>query len=112
MKPIFMTVGQQLHLMIIPDADAHANGHPALTYTYSIYKNQENGNGISLGIKESSLHLEKKNDNSYMGFIAFEQPDKSTTYYKDGTHELTSTELDEVIEQINHYRGTPAMWSI
>lgn len=94
-----------------PDATAHADGHPALTYTYSIYKDGENNTSM-LNEKESSLHLEKKNDNSYMGFIAFEQNDKSFTYYDDGMHELTSTELEEVIEQINEYRNTPGMWSV
>jgi len=37
MKPIFTTVGDKRHLLIIPDSEASADGHAILTYTYSLY---------------------------------------------------------------------------
>lgn len=39
MQPIYLHVDNKLPLMIIPDSVAHIDGHPALTYTYVIYKN-------------------------------------------------------------------------
>ncbi|WP_431200207.1 hypothetical protein ACQ86K_08875 [Mucilaginibacter sp. P19] len=38
MKPFFITIAKNLTLLIVPDSDAHADGHPVLTYTYSIYR--------------------------------------------------------------------------
>lgn len=110
MQPIFITVGT-VPLMIIPDSEAHANGHPVLTYTYSIYKDKKNNNNGLAG-KENTLHLLKKDNPDYMGFITFEQPGKLFTYTADGDIVLSGTEVEEIIELISHYRDTPAMWSI
>lgn len=41
-----------------------------------------------------------------MGVILFEAPDRLFTY-KAGQQELSSNEVEEVIEQITHYRDTP-----
>ena len=41
MKPIFITVGSALPLMILPDTEAHLDGHPVITYTYSLYRNKD-----------------------------------------------------------------------
>jgi hypothetical protein len=111
MKPFNLTVARSLDLTVIPDSDAHMDGHPILTYSYSIYKN----NGVSpdsyLSEKESNLHLGNQNDPDYMGVILFEEPDRLFTYQA-GQQKLSSDEVEEVIEQITHYRDTPAMWLI
>jgi hypothetical protein len=111
MKPIYFNVGNYLPLMVLPDSQAHLDGHTVLTYTYSIFKNR-NANEDGLFEKESTLHIEKKHDPDYMGFITFEQPGKLFTYTADGNEELTSDEVEEIIEVISHYRDTPKMWSI
>ena len=108
MRPFKLTVAQSLNLTIIPDSDAHMDGHPLLTYSYSIYKNEGAFSGNDLSEKESSLHLVKKEDANYMGVILFEAPDRLFTY-EAGQQALSS---DEVIEQITHYRDTPSMWLI
>jgi hypothetical protein len=110
MKPIYFTIGKKLSLMIIPDSQAHLNGHTILTYTYSIFKNPAGKNEYIN--KESTLHTEKKHDPTYMGYITFEQPGKLFTYTADGSENLTSDEVEETIEYISHYRDTPKMWSI
>jgi len=110
MKPIYFTIGKKLPLMIIPDSQAHLNGHTILTYTYSIFKNPAGKNEYLN--KESTLHTEKKHDPNYMGYITFEQPGKLFTYTADGSENLTSDEVEETIEYISHYRDTPKMWSI
>ena len=111
MNPIYFKIGKYLSLMVIPDSQAHQNGHTILTYTYSIYKNAT-GRSDEYSQKESTLHIEKKNDPNYLGFITFEQPGKLFTYTADGAADLTSDQVEEIIEVISHYRDTPKMWSI
>ena len=47
-----------------------------------------------------------------MGYITFEQPGCLFTYTADGMTELSSDEVEEIIEQISEYRDTPSMWQI
>jgi len=112
MKPIFITVGNELPLMIIPDSQAHLDGHTILTYTYNIYKNVKSGDTAAIKNKESFLHLEKNKDPNYMGYFTFEQANKQFSYIPAGDDMLTGDEVDEIIELINHYRDTPKLWSI
>jgi len=111
MKPLYFTIGKHLPLMVIPDSQAHLNGHTVLTYTYSIYKKKTENDNEFLE-KESTLHTEKKHDPNYMGFVTFEQPGKLFSYTADGAEDLTSDEVEEIIEVISHYRDSPKMWSI
>jgi hypothetical protein len=112
MKPIFITVTPKRPLIIIPDSQAHVDGHPVLTYTYSVYRDQQNGDREQLVDKETNLHLAKNEDPDYMGYITFEQPGRLFTYTADGSSELTSDEVEEIIEQISEYRDTPNLWQI
>jgi len=97
--------------MVIPDSQAHLDGHTILTYTYSIFKNTTGGDDEFLE-KESVLHIEKKHDPDYLGYITFEQPGKLFTYTADGSEDLASDEVEEIIELISHYRDTPKLWSL
>jgi hypothetical protein len=110
MQPIFFTIGARLPLMIIPDSQAHVDGHPVLTYTYSVYKNSKKHSEL-VNI-ESNLHLTKNTNPDYMGYITFEQPGRLFTYTADGQQDLSSDEVREIIEMITHYRDTPAMWTL
>jgi len=65
--------------------------------------------GNILKKKERKLHLEVKNDPDYLGYITFEQPGKLFSYTADGICEISSDEVEEVIEIINHYRDTPRL---
>lgn len=112
MKPIFFTVGTKLPLMVIPDSQAHIDGHPVLTYTYSIYRDKHLTNSEQINSKASELLLEKKHDPDYMGTITFELPGRLFNYECGEGQELTSSEVEEAIEQITHYRETPGMWQI
>lgn len=108
MKAFNLTVARTLDLLIIPDSDGHMDGHPVLTYSYSIYKFHENSH---IEEKEAELHLENQNDPDYMGVILFEAPDRLFTY-QSGVQSLSGEEVEELIEKITHYRDTPAMWLI
>ncbi|WP_259065930.1 hypothetical protein HDF24_03410 [Mucilaginibacter sp. X4EP1] len=111
MKPIYFSIGKNFPIMVIPDSQAHLDGHTVLTYTYSIFKNATGSENEFLQ-KENTLHTEKKHDPDYMGFITFEQPGKLFTYTADGGEDLASDEVEEIIEVISHYRDTPKLWSI
>ncbi len=113
MKPLFITIGTKLPLMVIPDSQAHLDGHAVLTYTYSIYRNIEVENSKDIvSQKEAQLHLEQKDDLNYLGIIAFEVPDKLFTYTAGENERLDSDQVQEIIGLITEYRDTPSMWSI
>ncbi|RYU90051.1 hypothetical protein EWM62_10950 [Mucilaginibacter terrigena] len=111
MIPIFFTVGNERPVKVIPNTQAQVDGHQVLTYTYNIY----NDGGFDIdeeNRQESELLLEKKVDPNYLGYITFEDPGKMFTYTADGRDELTTHEVEEIIENISHYRDHPGMWNI
>jgi hypothetical protein len=112
MNPIFFTVGAELPVMVIPNTEAHLDGHTVLTYTYNIYRDYGFEDPVTLKLKEKELLLEKKKSPNYMGFITFEEPGKLFTYTADGNHELSTDNVQEIIENISHYRDHPGLWSI
>ncbi len=111
MKPIHIVVGNELPLLIIPDSQAHLDGHTILTYTYNIYKNTGD-TATNIRSKETFLHLERNKDPNYMGYVTFEQPGSQFTYSPVGHDKLTTDELEEVVELIGHYRDTKRLWRI
>jgi hypothetical protein len=113
MKPIFMTVAAKLPLVVIPDSQAHVDGHPVLTYTYSIFRDKYDGHLRHELDAEKLLSTAMNDDPDYLGYITFEQPGKLFTYTrKDGQQGLSGDEIEEVIEQISQYRDSPQMWNI
>ncbi len=107
MKAFQLTVDHRLKLLVIPDVDAHVDGHPILTYSYNIYKDSDLDE-----TKENKLHLTRNDDPTFMGTIIFEQPGKLFRYEPGDYEALNSGEVEETIEQITHYRDTPAMWML
>ena len=110
MSAIFFYIDVNLPVMVIPDTQASADGHAVITYTYSIYKDTSGGNPALEKTKESELHLKKHTDPNYLGFITFEDPGKLFTYTPDGYEHLDSDQVEQIIEQISHYRDNPSMW--
>jgi hypothetical protein len=110
MKPIFFTVGDNRAVKVIPNTQAQADGHAVLTYTYNVY-NDGDITVAELLSQESELLLEKKTDPHYLGYITFEDPGKMFTYTADGHGELTGGEVEELIENITHYRDHPGLWA-
>jgi hypothetical protein len=104
MSPIFFTLQNDKHLMIIPDTQAHLNGHEIITFTYSIYNDKQDGSPDAAQCKEGTLHLANNPDPDYYGFITFERPGSLFSYTCDGKLELTAEESNEVIEHLSHMR--------
>ena len=95
--------------MVIPDTTAHVNGHPVLTYTYSIFLDNGLNAPLQARTKESILHLRKINDPNYLGYITFEKPGRLFSYTADGDG-LSSDEVQEIIENLSEVRDNPSMW--
>jgi hypothetical protein len=111
MAPLFFTVGNSRAVKVIPNTQAQVDGHPVLTYTYNVYADGERDELIN-EMQENELLLEKKLDPNYLGYITFEDPGKMFTYTADGQGELTTAEVEEIIENITHYRDHPGMWNL
>lgn len=110
MSAIFFTISPGLKVMVIPDTKAQANGHQVITYTYSVYQDSGDDYTMQEESKQSELHLTKHHDPNYMGYITFEDPGRLFTYTADGKLELNSSQVEEIIEHISHYRDNPGMW--
>ncbi|TWR29368.1 hypothetical protein FPZ43_10455 [Mucilaginibacter pallidiroseus] len=112
MVPLFFTVGGNRPVKILPNIQAQADGHPVLTYTYNIYSSANDETPAMESRQEAELLLEKKLDPNYLGHLAIEDPGKLFTYIADGNAELSTTEVQEVIENIMHYRNHPGLWNL
>jgi len=111
MKPLYFTVAQNLKLMIIPDTQAHLDGHTIITHTYSVFRDTGSGNPLLARSKESTLHLERIDDPAYYGFITFEKPGALFTYTADGQQDLQPEEVNELIEHLSNVRDNPPLWN-
>jgi hypothetical protein len=111
MKILYYTLESGLKVMVIPDTQAHLNGHTIITHTYSVFRDTGSGNPFLARSKESSLHLEEITDPDYYGFITFEKPGSLFTYTADGQRELSSEEATELIEHLSNVRDNPALWN-
>jgi hypothetical protein len=110
MKPIYFTLGNRKKLMAIPDTTAHVDGHPVLTYTYSIFLDTGVNTPLQVRSKESTLHLEKIDDPNYLGYITIEKPGQLFNYTADTDNRLNSDEVQEIIENLSEVRDDPSLW--
>ena len=111
MKVLHFTLENQLKVLIIPDTQAHLNGHTIITHTYSLFKNIDAGNPLIARSKESTLHLEHIEDPNYYGYLTFELPGSLFTYTADGQRELASDQINELIELLSDVRDNPSLWT-
>lgn len=111
MKTLYFTLDNGVKLMVIPDTQAHLDGHSIITHTYSIFLDTGAGNPLLARSKESTLHLEEIPDPDYCGFITFEAPGRLFTYTADGQQDLTGEETTELIEHLSNVRDNPALWN-
>lgn len=111
MKTLYFTLENDLKVMVIPDTQAHLDGHTIITHTYSIFRDIDAGNPLMARSKESTLHLEEITDPNYYGFITFENPGSLFTYTAEGSLELTSEEVTELIEHLSNVRDNPPLWN-
>jgi hypothetical protein len=112
MNPFYITINRTDQLMIVPDIEEHIDGHPILTYIYSIFSGKDGPfTAEDLRIKENTLHLDKTTNKNYLGCVKFDVPGKLFTYMPSDEKRLSTTEIEEVIQNISHYRDDPQQWS-
>lgn len=111
MKTLYFTLGGHRRIMVIPDTQAHLNGHTIITHTYSLFMDNGSGNPLLSRSKESTLHLERIEDPDYCGFLTFEKPGKLFSYTADGQNELETEDITELIEHLSDVRDNPALWN-
>jgi len=109
MKPIFFTIDDHLPLKIVPDTQAHLDGHTVIAYNYNIFLDHTKNDPATALSKED--HADKMTDPDYYGYITFEKPGRLFSYTPGNQLELTRHEIEEVIEQLNHYRDHPDLWN-
>lgn len=112
MKPIFYTLSSNRPIMIIPDSQVHHNGHEVITYSYSIFIDKQNEEPLQKPIQKNSLHLANSDDPDYLGYIAFEQPGRVYNYVSNGNKRLSTFEIQQTVEFLNHFRESPLLWNI
>ena len=110
MKPIFFTVDNSLPLKIIPDTQAHLDGHTVIAYNYNVFFDSTKNDPSAALAKE--LHTDKMTDPDYYGYITFEKPGHIFSYTPGDQLTLTRNEIEEIIERLNHYRNNPELWGI
>ncbi|WP_158826428.1 hypothetical protein [Mucilaginibacter lacusdianchii] len=106
MSPIYVSTGEQI-VKVVPDTQAHVDGHPVITHTYHLFKDEREDENIPGKKTNHDLHTSNPD---YFGFITFEVPGRMFTYTSNGSYELESEEIEQLIEQINHYREHPELW--
>lgn len=113
MNAFYITINKSDQLMIVPDVDVYVDGHPVLTYVYSIFSGDEDGpfTGTEVRKKENLLHLDKTTNRNYFGYVKFDIPGKVFTYMPDDDNRLSTAEIEEVIQNISNYRDDPQQWS-
>jgi len=109
MIPLYCQMGN-LSLIILPDTLAHLNGHAVITHTYSIFRDRGDNGPEKERNRESMLHLGEIKDPDYYGFITFELPDKLFVYTADGSQELSTEQVERLIEFLSDFRSNPGLW--
>lgn len=122
MKYLMFNFKSGVPMIIKPDIDAHMNSHPIITWTYSVFRNQnvfyedvemptpvliEDGR---LKLMQNGEDLDKKLEEGYIGFMTIEEPDGKITYTHEGEDDLNPDEIEEVLDQIEHYRNNSGLW--
>ena len=110
MTPFFCKLPSDLTVMVIPDTQAHVDGHPVLTYSYTLYQAQPGHSEVEMSSTDQLLAPEKTKHKDYLGTIYFEQPYKSFSYTADGMNQLDVEDVEQVIGKITEYRLNQELW--
>jgi len=112
MKAFYILVNKIMPVIVIPDADAHVDGHPVLTYSYTLYKSDQGMEVIFTLDTDALIAPAKRKHPDYLGTIYYEELKSEYTYSADGLNELGHHEVAEIIKLIVYYRNNPAIWRI
>ena len=112
MKPFYFKIEQNVQVMVIPDAAAHVDGHPVLTYSYTLYEVPSGSPHPGSAYADALLTPDKRKNRNYFGTLVFDQTNGIYEYVCDGINELSGDQVQEIIQRITHYRENPTLWRI
>lgn len=112
MNSFYITINKNDQFLIVPDVEGHMDGHPVLTYIYSIFSEDKDEPFTGAGVrkKQNTLHLDKSINKNYFGYVKFDLPGKIFTYMPGDYNRLSAHEIEEVVQHISHYRDNPQQW--
>jgi hypothetical protein len=105
MKPFYVVVKGTLPLMIVPDTDAGIELHPTLVRSYQIYRHCRN---LQVSLNSSGGFK----DVNHLGGIQVLIPGRSYHYIPNALGRLSFFEVRDLVDEINNYRDTPAVWQL
>jgi hypothetical protein len=111
MTPFYCTISGGMTVMVIPDTQAHVDGHPVLTYSYTLYRSMPSRPVEETAAVDKLLAPDKIKHKDYLGTIFFDQPYKAFSYTADGLNELEIEDVQLVIDQIIDYRMNSELWT-
>jgi hypothetical protein len=112
MQPIYLEIADKQPVMVIPESDGHMDGHPVLTYSYMLYKDDIASKALRNVNTDELLSPERIKNPNYAGRLIFEQPGRLFSYEADGPNHLSPGEVEQIIEELTHYRENPTLWRI
>lgn len=108
MKQFYITVKGVLPLIIIPDGEEGNMPHPTCVHSYRIYHNYYSGTHVVYARTNNGF----TGSEQYLGTIVYLIPGRSLEYIADGAYRLGPFEIQEVVDRIDEYRDTPALWEL
>jgi hypothetical protein len=109
MTPLYFTLENSRSLKIIPETRVILDGHPIISYNYSIFLNDGKITPANATAKPGDIDA---NDPNYLGYITFEKPGQLFNYTAVQGYALNATEVEEVIEYLSHVRDNPQLWRL
>jgi hypothetical protein len=69
MTPFYCTITGGMTVMVIPDTQAHVDGHPVLTYSYTLYRSMPSRPVEETAAVDKLLAPDKIKHKDYLGTI-------------------------------------------
>lgn len=112
MRAFHHRLSSGLSVRVIPDTAVYHDGHPIISYSYSVFMDGKSKLPPSTTPHAPGIPRDFINHPDYMGFIAFEEPGRLFTYAGYGDRPLTAEESEELIEFLSHIRDNPSFWRL
>jgi hypothetical protein len=108
MAAFYFNIGSNFTLKVIPEPRVHMDGHPIVTYSYNLYRDNRTDNPEDIFSQDDDKR--KQSNPNYLGSITFEVPGRVFNYIADGQDSLSREEVELAVEHISHYRDNPELW--
>jgi uncharacterized protein YcgL (UPF0745 family) len=107
MSVFYLNISKKLALKVVPETRVYMDGHPILTYSYSLYRDDQD----DIDTLFTQDEQKKQSDPNYLGYVTFEIPGWVFHYVSDGKESLNAEDVEQVVEQITYFRDRPDLWN-